>query len=397
MKIFVSYASQDRAHVEPVRFALEEQGFDVFFDRDDLPAGEGFSSRIRSAIERCDLFIFFISPNALDAGSYTLNELEILQRVRPQPSGRVLPVVIEKVPFEQIPAYLKSVTLLEPAGNLTAAVADAAHQIGQRHKRERIRKLAAWCALLLIPAAALAYWRMHASTPGTDGAPMVEIPGGTFMFGDDIHAPLRQIHVSNFYIDKYEITTARYAKFQKATGYIPEPDEWEQLDLNKDGGLPVIGVSWHDATAYCRWAGKRLPTEAEWEKAARDGDERMYPWGEDAPTTEHAAFERTAEWAYEGGLAAIGTHTKGRSAEGVEDLAGNVSEWVNDRFSDSFRPDDVHDPQGPDEGTDRVIRGSGWQEPAERLVAARRSYASPETRLDNLGFRCAVSTRAIEN
>ncbi len=390
MRIFISYASQDRVQVEPVRFALDEQGHDVFFDRDDLPAGEGYTTRIRAAIERCDLFLFFITPDTIDAGSYTLNELDVAQRVWPQPSGRVLPVVLKPVPLEQLPAWLKSVTLLEPAGNTTAAVAEAVHRIAQGRSRERRRRMALLAAVLLIPAVALAWWLTHRSAVTTpDGAPLVRIEGGAFTFGDDENSPLREVHVSTFLIDKYEVTTARYAKFLEATGAVALPEEWELLDLSTQGELPVIGVSWRDAEAYCRWAGRRLPTEAEWEKAARDGDARLYPWGNTEPTPQLAAYARRAAGAYRGGLAPVGSHPGGQSLAGAQDLAGNTSEWVADRFSQSFRRDDVRDPQGPAEGTDRVIRGSGWHDPAERLAAARRYRATEGTRADDLGFRCA--------
>ena len=392
MRIFISYASQDRAQIEPVRYALEEQGHDVFFDRDDLPAGEGYTSRIRTAIERCDLFLFFISPNAIDAGSYTLNELDVAQRVWPQPSGRVLPVMLQPVPIEQLPAWIRSVTLLEPAGNTTAAVTEAVYKLAQLRASERRRRIALIAALSLAPAIALGGWLMHRSAVTTqDGAPLARIEGGAFTFGDDEQSPQRQVHVSPFLIDQYEITTARYAKFLEATGSVAPPDEWDMLDLSQQGELPVIGVSWRDADAYCRWAGRRLPTEAEWERAARSTDARLYPWGNDDPTPERAAHRRDAEYAYQGGVTPVGSHPAGASQEGVQDLVGNVSEWVGDRYSESFAIDDVRDPKGPAEGDGRVIRGTGWHEPIE--PATRRYRADEHARADDLGFRCAMDVR----
>ncbi|HMN43840.1 MAG TPA: SUMF1/EgtB/PvdO family nonheme iron enzyme [Povalibacter sp.] len=392
MRVFISYASQDRAQVEPVRYALEEQGHDVFFDRDDLPAGEGYTTRIRAAIERCDLFVFFIGPNAIDPGSYTLNELDVARRVWPKPSGRVLPVVLHPVPLTQLPAWLTSVTLLESAGNTTAAVSEAVHTLAQLRARERRRRIALFAAALLVPAIALAWWFMQRPAITTrDGAPLVRIEGGTFTFGDDEQSPQRQIHLSPFFIDRFEITTARYAKFLEATGSVAPPDEWDMLDLSQQGELPVVGVSWRDADAYCRWAGRRLPTEAEWERAARFTDARLYPWGNDEPTPERAAHRRDAEYAYQGGVAAVGSHPAGASREGVQDLAGNVSEWVGDRYSESVPIDDVRDPQGPAEGNGRVVRGTGWHQPVE--TATRRYRADEQTRADDLGFRCAVGVR----
>jgi formylglycine-generating enzyme required for sulfatase activity len=390
VKIFISYASEDRARVEPIRYVLAEQGHDIFFDREDLPPGEAFDSRIRNAIEWCELFICFLTPHTVDAGSYTLSELAIAERVWPNPSGRVLPVILEEVPRKDIPAYLRSVTLLQPVGNITASVADTVHQIAQGRRRQRLRRIAIWTLAALIPVALALYWALQRSAVSSkDGAPLVFIDGGVFTMGDDEFSPMREVYVSAFYLDQFEITTARYAEFLKANGSLAPPDEWQRVDLKLHGQLPVVGVSWPDAQTYCRWADKRLPTEAEWEKAARDGDARSYPWGNDEPTAESAAYARSAEFAYDGGVTAVGTHQAGRSRAGVDDLAGNVSEWVNDWYSESFSIDDVRDPTGPTTGTHRVIRGSGWHDPAERLLATRRYFESEDHRSDDHGFRCA--------
>lgn len=390
MRIFLSYASPDRALVEPIRYALAEQGHDVFFDREDLHPGEEFDSRIRTAIERCELFLCFITPSTVDAGSYTLSELAIAQRVWPHPSGHVLPVMLATVPLDQIPAYLKSVTLLEPVGNATASVADAVHQKARARRRRQVRRIALWTLAALIPVAGILYWATHRSAATSrDGAPLMLIDAGVFTMGDDEFSPLREVYVSAFYMDKLEITTARYAKFLSASGSLAAPEEWDRVNPELHGQLPVVGVSWRDADAYCRWAGKRLPTEAEWEKAARDGDARIYPWGNEEPGPEVAAYARTAEHAYEGGVTPAGSHQAGRSRAGVDDLAGNASEWVNDWYSESFRSDDVRDPSGPADGPGKVIRGSGWHDPAQRLQSTRRYHASADTRADDLGFRCA--------
>ncbi|MET0657267.1 MAG: SUMF1/EgtB/PvdO family nonheme iron enzyme [Steroidobacteraceae bacterium] len=390
MRIFLSYASQDRSLVEPVRYALEQQGHDVFFDRDDLSPGEGFDERIRSAIERSHLFVCFLSPNTIDAGSYTLNELAVAQRTWPKASSRVLPVLLSPLPLNTLPAYLTSVTLLEPVGNLTAAVADAVHQIARSRRRTLLRRVALCVALLL--AGASGYFVAHRllGTSTRDGAPVIPIAGGQFTMGDDEYEPQRQVYVSAFRIDAFEITTARYAEFLQATG-TSRPEYWEDVDLGKHGSLPVIGVSWREANAYCRWAGRRLPTEAEWEKAARDSDARPYPWGQSEPSVRRAQFGHPADAPYAGGLAAIGTHADGRSPQGVHDLVGNAAEWVNDWFADSFPHDDVNDPTGPDTGTAKVIRGAGWHDPADRLQAARRYHAAEGHRGDDIGFRCAMS------
>jgi len=290
MRVFLSYAAQDRNLAEAVSLALRAQGHTVFFDRTDLPPGEEYDLRIRRGIEKSQLFVFLLSPDSVDAGSYTLTELGIAQRVWQHPTGKVLPIVIRPVPLELIPAYLKSVTLLEPEGNLPATIADAVHRIALARRRRFLKTMTVGLVIAtILGIGGTIYWVTPArEATGKDGAPAVVIPAGNFTMGDDEVSPLREIYLDAFYIDKYEITVSRYAKFLKTTGGVKPPDHWQEAGLESAGELPVVGVDWHDADAYCRWAGKRLPTEAEWEKAARGADGRSYPWGNDAPNSARA-------------------------------------------------------------------------------------------------------------
>lgn len=397
MRIFLSYPSEDRSLAEAINLALKDQGHEVFFDREDLPAGEEFHGRIRAAIERADLVVFLLGPEALDAGSYTLNEIEIAEKSLRSPSGRVLPVLVRPTPLDSIPTFLRAVTLLQTPGNLTAAVADAVHRIA--HARRRRRMLAASAGIALAALVAVAALRLFPSGQpaqermGKDGAPAVLVPAGPFTMGDDEESPRREVYVGAFYLDRYEVTTARYARFLEATGSVQPPEGWEALDLTRSGELPVTGVDWHEADAYCRWAGRRLPTEAEWEKAARGTDARRYPWGNDSPTLDHANFQDASPQASDGGLAAVGTHAAGRSPYGVDDMAGNAAEWVADWYAEGFVHGDVRDPIGPANGAGRVIRGGGRFDREDRLTATKRMHGSPETRGEDIGFRCAQDAK----
>ena len=397
MRVFLSYSSRDRTLVEPIYLALRAQGHTVFFDRTNLPAGEEYDARIRRAIEKSQLVLFMVSPDSLEPGSYTLTELAIAQKSWEHPAGKVLPVVLRPIPLERIPPYLRSVTLLEPEGDVTAGVADQVYRIAQARRRVRIKTAAALLVIAaIVCAGAYAYWMLRepaAEIAGKDGALAVVVPAGNFVMGDDAESPLREVYLDSFYIDKHEVTVSRYAKFLQATGGARPPEGWEESSLDNASALPVVGVDWHDADAYCRWAGKRLPTESEWEKAARGADGRRYPWGDDEPNSARANFARSSEAPYQGGLAPVDGRAAGKSPYGAHDLAGNASEWVADWFAAGFPRGDVRNPKGPENGTAKVIRGGGWYDSPERLNSSRRMHASPGTRADDIGFRCAKDFR----
>jgi hypothetical protein len=140
MRVFLSYSSAGRTLVDPFCLAWRKKGHTVFFDRAGLPAGEEYDVRIRRAIEKSHLLVFMVSPDSLEPGSYTLTELAIAQKTWEHPAGRVLPVILRPTSFERIPPYLKSVTLFEPEGDLTAGVADQVYRIAQTRRRARLKK-----------------------------------------------------------------------------------------------------------------------------------------------------------------------------------------------------------------------------------------------------------------
>jgi formylglycine-generating enzyme required for sulfatase activity len=389
MRIFLSYASQDAEQAKDIYVALRDQGHKVFFDRTDLPAGDEYHNRIRAAIEKSHLFVFLISPNAIDAGSYTLTELDIADKSR----IKLLPVMFEKTAVEKLPATIKGITFLESDGNLPAAVAAEVHRIAAALRLKWLKYCSAGLIFGLIVFGVVFYalkTRVRTEVTGKDGALAVLIPAGAFVMGDDENSPRRQIYLDAFYMDKFEVTVARYAKFLQATGNVGQPDEWDTADVARGGELPVVGVNWQDASSYCRWAGKRLPTEAEWEKAARGNDERKYPWGNNAPMPEYARYgKRYENPVYKDGVAPVGSHAKDVSPFGIFDLAGNVTEWVADWYSESFPADVVRNPKGPDSGTTRVLRGGSWYEAATRIQVTKRWFSTPYERNDGFGFRCA--------
>lgn len=248
-----------------------------------------------------------------------------------------------------------------------------------------------------------------ACTPTQPG--MVYIPGGPFVMGtdqidtarlgaeygiikpwfEDEH-PAHAVNLASFYLDKYEVSNADYQAFVQSTKRRPPPEWPGPRHPPGLGRYPVVSVSWEDADAYCRWAGKRLPTEAEWEKAARGFEGRTYPWGEGFQ------MDRANIGGARNGPAAVGSYPKGRTPIGVYDLAGNVWEWT----ADWYRPYPGNPSMAPmDPPPGRVLRGSSWSGvghfPSDALTvilahnarAGFRLYADPNGRLNDVGFRCA--------
>ncbi|MBM4123680.1 MAG: hypothetical protein FJ246_01790 [Nitrospira sp.] len=209
---------------------------------------------------------------------------------------------------------------------------------------------------------------------GKDGAPMRLVSEGEFLYGENN----KRLSLPAFYMDQYEVTTALYAEFMADTGW-KAPEYWKTGGIfstatwKAHGQKPVVGVDWHDADAYCRYYGKRLPTEQEWEKAARGTDGRTYPWGNDAPTSQQANFNRGTIFQDYEVLVNVGSLEDGKSPYGIYDLAGNVWEWTSSDY-DSSR---------------KVLRGGSWSAYASNMRSASRLDNTPTDRYNGIGFRCA--------
>ncbi len=225
---------------------------------------------------------------------------------------------------------------------------------------------------------------------------MVTIPAGPFLRGTTNggfdEQPQRTIYLDTFSIDRYEVTNYQYQQFVLATGHRkagPPSRYAKSIGRMRGPNQPVVYVSWDDATEYCRWAGKRLPTEAEWEKAMRGSDGRLWPWG-DHERPNGANWDRVQD-GYEV-TARVGTFQTDKSPYGVMDGAGNVMEWVNDWYQESYYKDSPEkNPMSPEYGTYRVMRGGGYTTTGADLRITSRSKMVPDFRDETIGFRCAIS------
>ena len=261
---------------------------------------------------------------------------------------------------------------------------------------------------------------------------MVLIPAGEFTMGASPdngglpdEQPIRLVYLGAFWIDRYEVTNAAYLQFVQATSYQAPANTAANLTLWEHNrprpGIehhPVVNVSWLDAVAFCHWSDKRLPTEAEWEKAARGTDGRVYPWGnawdfangnsasywagktvQFADSTEWDAFwikGLGAEISKAKGLNGeiltlpVGSFPAGASPYGVLDMAGNAAEWVQDWYNPNHYRSAPHtNPQGPERGAIKAMRGGSWLKPAISLRTSDRDWGTMDSRPSGTGFRCA--------
>ena len=230
------------------------------------------------------------------------------------------------------------------------------------------------------------------------GTEMILIPAGEFEMGSHDGAPdekpVHTVRLSEFYIDKYEVTVGQYRRFVRATG-AAFPDWEEVARYAQTDQHPMVNVSWYDAMAYAKWAGKTLPTEAQWEYAARGGLKRkVYPWGNEALDVTRANYEDSGT----GKTVPVGSYPP--NGYGLHDMVGNVWEWCIDEYIVDFygTSPDNNPVAGPrisllDESfrkviTRRVVRGGGWDAASRRLRVAYRDGNGPRGKVDSVGFRC---------
>lgn len=242
---------------------------------------------------------------------------------------------------------------------------------------------------------------VYKTIQGDDGREMVLVPEGVFtrgsVDGDYDEKPQQDIYLDAFYVDKYEVSVKDYEVYRKATNYVTPTVPFFQGDekVLSVPENPVVGVSWHDAVNYCRWANKRLLTEAEWEKAARGPHALTYPWGNEflAQRTNIAGTEDGYEF-----MAPVGSFPMGRSFYGVYDMAGNVSEWVEDWYDQFYYAKaPMMNPSGPEASKNKVFRGGSWDARKTDVRTAKRFAATPGRKDSILGFRCGLSKKDHES
>lgn len=235
-------------------------------------------------------------------------------------------------------------------------------------------------------------------TSSIDGMLLLYVPEGPFPMGaEDGYSdekPVHAVNLSAFWVDQTEVTNGMYALCVEA-GACAQPRRHSSNLIDYYYGFegyvdyPVIFISWQDASTYCTWAGRRLPTEAEWEKAARGTDGRTYPWGSSLPDETLADFDHILN-----DTARVGTYLLGASPYGALDMAGNVLEWTADWYGEDYYTTSPElNPPGPDTGEWRVLRGGSWTGNTNGIRSTRRYVHDPDSPYFDIGFRCVTESQ----
>lgn len=307
------------------------------------------------------------------------------------------PVVATEVPTETVPTE-------EP--QISEPVAETSEPVTEVPEVEATEVAATEVAATEVASTEVTATEVASTIPGgmpaeivdSFGVPMVLVPEGNYMSGNengDIdEVPVNSIFLDSFYIDKFEVTNALYARCvnEGACRALRRIDSFTRSSYfgNPEfDNYPVVYVDWNMANAFCEWRGAKLPTEAQWEKAARGQDGRTYPWGEEIDC--RRANYQGGSASCPGGTTMVGTYATGVSPYGAHDMAGNVWEWVADWYSEIYYQSiPAVNPLGPEDGQSKVLRGGSWADDAPDLRVSNRLRFAPNYINFNIGFRCAM-------
>ncbi len=451
---FICYAHENTQFALKLARQLQKQGLAVWLDQWDIPPEAEWDRAIERMVRNCSQFLIVLSPAALN--SWVVHEQFLLAMEMGKP---ITPVLYQPC---ELPPPLQNIPHIDFTGRgyksalerlLAQYFPDKKVKPGYGTKLkthlDNLRQVwlntllpllwPGWLgpsilvALFLIGA--LFFWPSNKtefvsldpglealavvqSTPTPiplptpiktkvrtkDGQVMVAAPAGEFLMGSteadpeaaEDEMPQRKVYVDAFWIDKTEITNGQYRLCVEAKICAPPKGQTKVFGGDE---LPVVGINWEQAATYCEWVGGRLPTEAEWEKAARGMDGRLYPWGNkfDGKRLSYCdtncmadSRDRTVNDGYRF-TAPTGAFPAGASPYGVLDMSGNVWEWTADWYDvDAYSNLANNNPTGPEDGLQRVIRGGSWYYHGRNLRVTKRHKDTPTARDNNIGFRCVV-------
>jgi len=353
LKVFLCHASGDKPTVRNLYRRLRSDGIAPWLDEEDLLPGQDWQLEIPKAVRSSDVVIICLSSRAITKAGYVQKEIkDALDVADRQPEGTIFLIPL-RLEVCEVPERLRRWQWV-----------DLFREIGYERLLRALRARAESLGLGMHPSGPAGdRWRNP-----KDGKEMVRVPAGKFLYGDD----KREVELPEFWIGKAPVTYAEYTRFVAETGHKP-PELWKGGTPPKQiADHPVTWVYWHDAAAYAKWAGGRLPTEEEWEKAARGTDGREYPWGEWAE-----GHCNSAEAGIRGATPVGKYSPQGDSPYGCVDMAGNVGEWTASEYE-------------PGSG-DRVVRGGSWYSDRMYARCASRFRYAPDFFSDIVGLRVVVS------
>ncbi len=397
LDLFVAYSHRDealRAELETHLTLLKREGKIRTWHRRQIGAGREWEGEINRHLEAADIVLLLISPDFI-ASDYCFDR-EMVRALERHRAGqaRVMPVILRPTDWQTadfgrlqaLPSNGRAITrwqnrdeaFVEVVRGLRAVIEELRHPAEQRVE----------AASRSAPVGDDSEFPTASTGLEKDGSALVYVPGGEFDLGEEDSQ--RRVLLNPYWIGKHPVTNQHYGEFLAATGH-RQPACWNDERFN--GPLqPVVGVDWYDANAFCAWARLELPSEAQWEAAARGQDRRPYPWGREAPTPELADFDKNWQ---EDKPDAVGAHPRGAGPYGTLDQSGGVWEWCRDDFDEvAYRDRDeqqapVAEPEGAKGKTAvRVVRGGAWLSPSKRLLAALRHGSRAGSRHQDVGFRC---------
>lgn len=370
LHVFLCHSAGDKEQVRSLYNRLTKDGIAPWFDEENLRPGQNWRYEIERAVSASDAVIVCLSRSSITKEGFVQREIRLALDAadeKPENTIFIIPVKLEKCTAPDRLARWQWVNLFEPDGyrKLLGALQERGRSLG----------------LHVSPA-------IRCKKGCRDDLEYVWVPSGMFIMGagnndphgQDDERPQHPIKVTkNFWIGRTPVTVAAYRQFADETGAsMPPPPVF---DINWEGkNNPIVNVSWHAAQTFCRWAGTRLPTEAEWEYAVQLGSERINIH----PFDEQSYLSSTTKPVGNDAPSIIGLH----------DIHGNVSQWIADWYDPKYysRVADAvaADPQGPDTGTLRVIRGSSWYSNPMQARTSFRGNFGPDYGLNTIGFRCVL-------
>lgn len=457
---FICYTHENTRFAVKLAQALKRQGVKVWLDQWEITDSTLWERHTKNGLLGCHHFLVVLSPEALN--SWVVRE-QTLQAVRN--NKLIIPVVYKPCPLPTMLTGLSNQQYLDFSKGqfqqhlmqLLAEFYGITVEAKSFFKQPEIDKIVDWSGLwpaaillILVIFGTITFYLWPQSQPETIEVPsnletlpisepilvptidtfqtinarstpvktfqrpqdsniMLFVPAGDFLMGStasdplasDDEKPQRLVYLDDFWIDKVEVSNYAYRQCVAVEG-CSEPQIRSTIFI--DDNLPVVGVNWKQAATYCQWVGARLPTEAEWEKAARGVDGRIYPWGDefDGSLLNYCDTNCVADWRDFNGddgyryTAPVGSYRTGASPYGVLDMSGNVWEWTADWYqADIYTTSVYKNPTGPENGVQRVIRGGSWYYPSKSLRVARRHKDVAASAYDNIGFRCASSANEV--